>query len=76
MGSQNRKQLGHYLAKLEAGPYSQLAKGFSELTSSLNAQTKEVTYIDDTTDSTITAYARSWEVSGDVFTEKIGRAHV
>ena len=69
MGSQNRKQLGHYLSQTETGLFTQLAKGFSDLSSTLNAQTKEVTYIDDSSDSTITAYARSWEVTGDVFTD-------
>jgi hypothetical protein len=69
MGSQNRGQLVHFLGAADAGPYTRLAKGFSELSSSMNAQTKDVTYIDDSVDSTTTGYQRSWSVSGDVYTE-------
>jgi hypothetical protein len=35
----------------------------------MNAQTREVTYIDDQTDSITTAFQRSWAVNGDVYDE-------
>jgi hypothetical protein len=69
MGQQNRGQLAHFLADKDETLYQRLAKGFSELSNSSNAQTREVTYIDDSTDSTITAFQNSWGIQGSVYDE-------
>jgi hypothetical protein len=67
MGQQNRGNLVHFLADQDEAEYNRLAKGFSELSNSANAQTRETTYIDDSTDSTITAFQNSWAISGSVY---------
>jgi hypothetical protein len=57
----------HFLSdRLESG-YNRLAKGFTELSDSLNPKTKEVTYIDDFVDTINTGYQTSWGVSGDFY---------
>lgn len=68
-GTQNRGQLAHFIAKPGETTFDRLGKGFTELASNLNAQTKEVTYIDDSSDSTTTGYQPSWPVSGDYYDE-------
>jgi hypothetical protein len=72
MSSQPRGNLVHFLGPKDSDSstvFTRLAKGVSELSSTMNPQTREVTYIDDQTDSITTAYQRSWAVSSDVYTE-------
>jgi hypothetical protein len=68
MGTQNRGELAHFLADKNETAYTRLAKGFTELSSSMSPQTQEKTYIDDSSDSVTTAYQVSWAVSGDIYT--------
>lgn len=69
MGTQNRGQLAHFIAAAGKSTYDRLAKGFTDMASNLNPQTREVTYIDDSSDSTTTGFQPSWPVSGDVYTD-------
>jgi hypothetical protein len=69
MGLQNREKLATWISDKAETVYNRLAKGFSELSSSMNAQKSEKTYIDDSTDVVTTSYQRSWAVNGDVYTE-------
>jgi len=66
-GTQNRGQLAHFLAETGGTNFSRLGKGFTDLASNLNAQTREATYIDDSSDSTTTGFQPSWPVSGDYY---------
>ncbi|UQZ90204.1 hypothetical protein C4J81_13735 [Deltaproteobacteria bacterium Smac51] len=68
-GTQNRGQLAHFIAKSEAVNYDRMAKGFSDMASNLNPQTREVTYIDDSSDSTTTGFQVSYPVSGNYYDE-------
>jgi hypothetical protein len=69
MGLQNREKLAHFISNADNGTFNRLALGFTELSSSLNAQKSEKTYINDTTDVVTTSYQKSWSVNGDVYTE-------
>jgi hypothetical protein len=70
MSVQTRGSLSHFLGdKTDTPPYVRAAKGFSDLSDSIDPQVKEATYIDDTTESTTIALKRSWSFSGDRYTE-------
>ena len=69
MSLQSREQLAHFLGTKEATTFTRLAKGFSELSSSLATTTQEKKYIDGSADSITTSIEASWTISGDVYTE-------
>lgn len=69
MGSQDRKQLYHFIADKNESRYTRLAMGITELSGSLNPKTKEVTYINDYVETINSGYQNSWPVSGDFYDE-------
>lgn len=68
-GTQNRGQLAHFLAKPGETTYDRLAKGYTDMESTLNPQTREATYIDDSSDSTTTGFQVSYSISGNYYDE-------
>lgn len=65
MGTLNRGELAHFM-DVESVFY-RLAKGMVELSSAANPQEKETTYIDDSSEATVTGYQPSWSITGDVY---------
>lgn len=67
MGLQSRGRLSHWISRTKEGPYARLAKGVESLDDDKSPQTREFTWIDDSSDNNTSGFQESWSVSGYLY---------